>query len=189
MVSEEFAANVYWALHHDPTPLSSELRYTLSWEAATERFVHENIACYYVLSYHGNEDACNDWSRNYIMIKIIVVKMKWYTLLFKTLKPTRNTISLVRILLLHFSYFSTLFIFSTVYPTNHTIILLRDDTFHHSTFNNNSINCRLMAASLVTREMLSKSNKFADQFCKWATDVVRKLFHGLKIFKIKWRFL
>lgn len=36
---EEFAANVYWALHHDPTPLSTELRYTLSWEAATERFV------------------------------------------------------------------------------------------------------------------------------------------------------
>ena len=37
------------------------------------------------------------------------------------------------------------------------------------------IDCRLMAASLVTREMLSKSNKFADQFCKWASDVVRKI--------------
>lgn len=37
---EEFAANVYWALHHDPQPLSVELRYTLSWEAATERYLY-----------------------------------------------------------------------------------------------------------------------------------------------------
>lgn len=44
IILEEFAANVYWALHHDPTPLSAGLRYTLSWEAATERCVHENIA-------------------------------------------------------------------------------------------------------------------------------------------------
>jgi len=36
---EEFTANVYWALHHDPKPLSPELRYTLSWEAATERLM------------------------------------------------------------------------------------------------------------------------------------------------------
>jgi len=36
---EEFAANVYWALHHDPAPLTREQRHTLSWEAATERFI------------------------------------------------------------------------------------------------------------------------------------------------------
>jgi digalactosyldiacylglycerol synthase len=36
---EEFAANIIWALHHDPLPLTREQRYTLSWEAATERFL------------------------------------------------------------------------------------------------------------------------------------------------------
>lgn len=36
---EEFAANVQWALHHDPLPLSREQRYALTWEAATERFL------------------------------------------------------------------------------------------------------------------------------------------------------
>ena len=36
---DEFAANVYWALSNDPVPLTAELRYTLSWDAATERFV------------------------------------------------------------------------------------------------------------------------------------------------------
>ena len=35
--TEEFAANVYWALNNDPSPLSKDLRYILSWEAATER--------------------------------------------------------------------------------------------------------------------------------------------------------
>ena len=38
-LSEEFAANVYWALYHDPRPLSARLRYTLSWDAATDRLV------------------------------------------------------------------------------------------------------------------------------------------------------
>lgn len=38
-LSEEFAANVYWALNNNPQPLSPEQRYTLSWEAATERFI------------------------------------------------------------------------------------------------------------------------------------------------------
>lgn len=32
---------------------------------------------------------------------------------------------------------------------------------------------RFMIASLITKEMLSKSNTFADQFCKWASDTVR----------------
>jgi len=36
---EEFAANVIWALSNDPTPLTPEQRYTLSWEAATERLI------------------------------------------------------------------------------------------------------------------------------------------------------
>ena len=36
---EEFAANVYWALHHDPHPLTPSQRHTLSWEAATERLI------------------------------------------------------------------------------------------------------------------------------------------------------
>eukprot|EP01038_Epipyxis_sp_PR26KG_P007135 gene7135-9735_t len=36
---EELAANVYWALYHDPHVLTAEERYTLSWEAATERFI------------------------------------------------------------------------------------------------------------------------------------------------------
>lgn len=35
----EFAANIYWALDHDPLPLTDEQRYVLSWEAATERFL------------------------------------------------------------------------------------------------------------------------------------------------------
>ena len=34
----EFCDRLDWALHHDPTPLSSELRYELTWDAATERF-------------------------------------------------------------------------------------------------------------------------------------------------------
>ena len=38
-IQEEFAANVYWALHHDPAPLTRAQRHTLSWEAATERFI------------------------------------------------------------------------------------------------------------------------------------------------------
>ena len=36
---EEFAANIYWALHNDPRPLSESLRYSLTWEAATDRFI------------------------------------------------------------------------------------------------------------------------------------------------------
>jgi len=36
---EEFAANVYWALTHDPHPLTTQQRYTLSWEAANERLI------------------------------------------------------------------------------------------------------------------------------------------------------
>lgn len=39
-ISEEFAANVYWALNHDPHPLTEKHRYALSWEAATERQVY-----------------------------------------------------------------------------------------------------------------------------------------------------
>ena len=34
---EEFAANVQWALNNDPLPLTEQQRYTLTWEAATER--------------------------------------------------------------------------------------------------------------------------------------------------------
>jgi hypothetical protein len=30
---------VYWALHHDPHPLTPEQRYALSWEAAMDRFI------------------------------------------------------------------------------------------------------------------------------------------------------
>lgn len=40
---EEFAANVYWALNHDPQPLTKEQRYALSWEAATERFLQASM--------------------------------------------------------------------------------------------------------------------------------------------------
>ena len=36
---EQFAANVYWALSNEPKPLSPELRYKLSWEAATDRLL------------------------------------------------------------------------------------------------------------------------------------------------------
>jgi len=35
---EEFAANMFWALNNDPRPLTREQRYTLTWEAAMERF-------------------------------------------------------------------------------------------------------------------------------------------------------
>lgn len=35
----EFAANIYWALDHDPSPLTDDQRYVLSWEAATERLM------------------------------------------------------------------------------------------------------------------------------------------------------
>jgi len=35
----EFAANLQWALAHQPEPLSKELSYQFTWEAATERFV------------------------------------------------------------------------------------------------------------------------------------------------------
>lgn len=73
IIIEEFAANVYWALHHDPTPLSSGLRYTLSWEAATERWVHENIAWKY--HFYRNESWCNDSNNNnYIMTGIVIYK-------------------------------------------------------------------------------------------------------------------
>lgn len=30
---------MFWALHHDPYPLTSSQRHTLSWEAATERLI------------------------------------------------------------------------------------------------------------------------------------------------------
>lgn len=40
---EEFASNVYWALNHEPRMLSPELRYTLSWEAATERLMTSSL--------------------------------------------------------------------------------------------------------------------------------------------------
>jgi len=35
---EEFVGNLYYALTHEPEPMSEEYSYTLSWEAATERF-------------------------------------------------------------------------------------------------------------------------------------------------------
>ena len=35
----EFAANLQWALAHEPEPLSKELSYQFTWEAATDRFV------------------------------------------------------------------------------------------------------------------------------------------------------
>jgi hypothetical protein len=35
----EFAANLRWALTHDPEPLTPELAYEFTWTAATERFV------------------------------------------------------------------------------------------------------------------------------------------------------
>lgn len=41
--AEEFAANVYWALSHDPLPLTPELRYELSWDAATERLMTSSV--------------------------------------------------------------------------------------------------------------------------------------------------
>jgi digalactosyldiacylglycerol synthase len=42
----EFIANIYWALHHDPAPLTAEQRYALSWEAATERFIRASAMTY-----------------------------------------------------------------------------------------------------------------------------------------------
>lgn len=38
-IIEEFAANVYWAMTHDPFPLTPEQRHSLTWEAATERLI------------------------------------------------------------------------------------------------------------------------------------------------------
>jgi hypothetical protein len=38
-VSEEFAANMFWALSNPPQKLTPEKRHTLSWEAAMERYV------------------------------------------------------------------------------------------------------------------------------------------------------
>jgi len=35
----EFAANLRWALTHDPEPLTPELAHQFSWEAATDRFI------------------------------------------------------------------------------------------------------------------------------------------------------
>ena len=35
----EFAANLRWAMYHEPDPLSDELAYEFTWEAATERFI------------------------------------------------------------------------------------------------------------------------------------------------------
>lgn len=37
--AEEFSANVVWALNNDPAPLTPDQRFTLSWQAATERFI------------------------------------------------------------------------------------------------------------------------------------------------------
>lgn len=36
----EFVANVQWALHHDPEPLTNELVREFTWEAATDRLFH-----------------------------------------------------------------------------------------------------------------------------------------------------
>lgn len=35
--TEEFAANVFWALNNPPRKLTPEQRYALSWEAAMKR--------------------------------------------------------------------------------------------------------------------------------------------------------
>mmetsp|Transcript_20274 Transcript_20274/g.58613 ORF Transcript_20274/g.58613 Transcript_20274/m.58613 type:complete len:305 (+) Transcript_20274:2186-3100(+) len=35
----EFAANLNWALTHDPEPMTPELSYHFTWEAATDRFI------------------------------------------------------------------------------------------------------------------------------------------------------
>ena len=34
-----FSKQVIWALNNEPAPLTAEQRYTLSWEAATDRFI------------------------------------------------------------------------------------------------------------------------------------------------------
>jgi len=36
----EFAANLRWALTHEPEPLTPELALEFTWTAATERFVN-----------------------------------------------------------------------------------------------------------------------------------------------------
>jgi digalactosyldiacylglycerol synthase len=41
--TDEAAANVYWALQNDPAPLTKELRYTLTWEAATDRLISASM--------------------------------------------------------------------------------------------------------------------------------------------------
>jgi hypothetical protein len=46
-ITEEFAANIYWALNQDPSPLSEELRYTLSWDAANERCISQSLLPFY----------------------------------------------------------------------------------------------------------------------------------------------
>jgi digalactosyldiacylglycerol synthase len=55
--AEEFAANVYWALSTDPRPLSPELRYELTWEAATERLIQ---ACMITTEMAANAKVVSD---------------------------------------------------------------------------------------------------------------------------------
>ena len=38
-----------WALNNDPAPLTSEQRYTLSWDAATDRFITASTMTYDML--------------------------------------------------------------------------------------------------------------------------------------------
>jgi len=42
----EFAANLRWAMTHEPEPLSEELAHRFTWEAATERFIAASAITY-----------------------------------------------------------------------------------------------------------------------------------------------
>lgn len=43
-LTEEFAANVFWALNNPPQMLTREQRYTLSWDAAMERYLYHFLS-------------------------------------------------------------------------------------------------------------------------------------------------
>ena len=59
---DEFVGNVYYALTHDPEPLTDAVAHTLSWEAATERLMA--AACIPTAEWDEQQQRSSSWNNS-----------------------------------------------------------------------------------------------------------------------------
>jgi hypothetical protein len=86
---EEFVANLYYAITHSPEPLSDEVAYTLSWEAATKRL--EAAGCITKAEAERMEQAVDSEQAGIeITLPPLVEDVEGRALISNTVKKTRD---------------------------------------------------------------------------------------------------